>query len=81
MLSEVLFFFTPEDLAAIAGHLVAALEPGAEVVLVHWLGETNFPLSADEAVETLIRLTAGHLQNGQHSRTECYRLDVLRALM
>ncbi|MDB5645621.1 SAM-dependent methyltransferase [Methylobacterium sp.] len=79
VLSEVLYFFTPEDLASLAAHLLAALKPGGEVVLVHWLGETNFPLSADEAVETLIGATAGQLQSGLQSRTERYRLDVLRA--
>ncbi|KQP29726.1 methyltransferase type 12 [Methylobacterium sp. Leaf104] len=79
VLSEVLYFFTPEDLARIAAHLAAALNPGGEVVLVHWLGETNFPLSADVAVETLIGFTRGHLEPGHRSRTERYRLDVLRA--
>jgi cyclopropane fatty-acyl-phospholipid synthase-like methyltransferase len=79
VLSEVLYFFTPEDLARIADRLVAALNPGGEVVLVHWLGETDFPLSADAAVEGLVDLTRGALEPGRRSRTEGYRLDVLRA--
>jgi SAM-dependent methyltransferase len=79
VLSEVLYFFTPEDLARIAERLVAALKPGGEVILVHWLGETNFPLSADAAVETLIDLTGGVLEPDRRGRTERYRLDVLRA--
>ncbi|MCJ2033195.1 SAM-dependent methyltransferase [Methylobacterium sp. J-068] len=79
VISEVLYFFTPGDLAALAAHLAAALKPGAEVVLVHWLGETNYPLSADEAVETLIGLTRDRLAPAHQSRTERYRLDVLRA--
>jgi len=78
VLSEVLYFFTPADLAAIAAHLVAALKPGAEVILVHWIGETNYPLSADAAVETLIAGTRGHLEPCRQDRTERYRLDVLR---
>jgi len=79
VLSEVLYFFTPEDLARIAERLVAALKPGGEVILVHWLGETNFPMSADAAVETLIDLTGGVLEPDRRGRTERYRLDVLRA--
>ncbi|KQP95376.1 class I SAM-dependent methyltransferase [Methylobacterium sp. Leaf117] len=79
LLSEVLYFFTPEDLSRIAQHLTASLKPGGEVVLVHWLGETDFPLSADAAVETLIGLTAPGLTPRHQSRTERYRLDVLQA--
>jgi SAM-dependent methyltransferase len=79
VLSEVLYFFAPGDLVRIAERLVAALKPGGEVVLVHWLGETNFPLSADAAVETLIDLTRGGLDADRRGRTERYRLDVLRA--
>lgn len=79
VLSEVLYFFTPEDLAGIADHLVAALKPGTEVVLVHWLGETNYPVSADDAVETIIARTRDHLEPHRQERTDRYRLDVLRA--
>lgn len=79
LLSEVLYFFTPEDLGRIAAHLVAALKPGAEVVLVHWIGETNYPVSADQAVETILALTRGHLELHTQARTDRYRLDVLRA--
>lgn len=79
VISEVLYFFTQTDLARIAAHLVAALKPGAEVVLVHWIGETNYPQSADDAVEGLIALAGARLAPIHQSRTERYRLDLLRA--
>ncbi len=80
VLSEVLYFFSRDDLARIAEHMVRAVKPGAEIVLVHWTGETNYPLSGDDAVETLVARTAGILEPHRQTRTERYRLDVLRTL-
>lgn len=79
VLSEVLYFFTQADLTHLAGHMVRAVKPGAEVILVHWTGETDYPLSGDDAVEALIAGTAGTLAPHHHARAEKYRLDVLRA--
>ncbi|GJD31080.1 Ubiquinone biosynthesis O-methyltransferase, mitochondrial [Methylobacterium adhaesivum] len=79
VLSEVLYFFTKADLDRLAGHMVRAVKPGAEVILVHWTGETDYPSSGDEAVEALIAGTAGTLAPHHHTRAEKYRLDVLRA--
>jgi len=79
VLSEVLYFFTRTDLDRLAAHLIGAVKPGADVILVHWTGETDYPSSGDEAVETVIAATAGTLAHHHHSRTAEYRLDVLRA--
>jgi hypothetical protein len=79
VLSEVLYFFTKADLDRLAGHMVRAVKPGAEVILVHWTGETDYPLSGDDAVEALVAGTAGTLALHRHARAEKYRLDVLRA--
>ncbi|MCJ2084272.1 class I SAM-dependent DNA methyltransferase [Methylobacterium sp. J-090] len=80
LVSEVLYFFTRADLARLAGHMARAVKPGAEIILVHWTGETNYPLSGDDAVEALIAGTAGTLAPHHQTRTESYRLDVLRAV-
>ncbi|KQP29399.1 methyltransferase type 12 [Methylobacterium sp. Leaf102] len=80
VVSEVLYFFTRADLARLAGHMVQAVKPGADIVLVHWIGETNYPLSGDDAVEALIAGTAGTLEPYRQTRTDRYRLDVLRTI-
>lgn len=79
VLSEVLYFFTPADLDRLAAHLIGAVKPGGEVMLVHWTGETDYPSSGDDAVEAVIAATAGTLAHRHHSRTAEYRLDVLQA--
>ena len=48
------------------------------VVLVHWLPETDFPLSGDEATERFIAGTADVLKPLAASRSEFYRMDTLR---
>ncbi|HMO29325.1 SAM-dependent methyltransferase [Enterovirga sp.] len=77
VLSEVLYFFDRTDLARLAGRVEGALLPGGNVVLVHWLGETNFPLTGDEAAEGFIAATAGFARPVRQDRAAEYRLDVL----
>ena len=40
VLSEVLYYFSVEDLARVARWVCGVLEPGGAALLVHWLGET-----------------------------------------
>lgn len=79
MLSEVLYFFTREDLATLVARMRESLNPGGEVVMVHWLGETHYPLSGDVAVEAVIALSEGWLDVVHQTRAPLYRLDVLQA--
>ena len=79
VLSEFLYFLVLSDLTALVGRVGAAIEPGGDVVLVHWLGVTDYPLSGDEAAETFIREAASFAGVLHQSRTEDYRIDVLRA--
>ena len=78
VIAEVAYFFDRKDLARLAKRVAGAIEPDGDVVLVHWVGETDFPLSGDEATDSLIAL-AGDLEQLHRSRTEHYRIDVLRA--
>ncbi|WP_232630360.1 class I SAM-dependent DNA methyltransferase [Methylobacterium sp. Leaf118] len=77
VLSEVLYFLDHADLSRLAGQVGHSLEPGGDCVLVHWLGETDYPLSGDEAVEGFIAASA--LTVLRRARTQEYRLDLLRA--
>lgn len=77
MLSEVLFFFDRPDLARIVTRVEGALRPGGDVVVVNWIGETNFPLSGDEASDSFIAGANGFARVVHSERSDKYRLDVL----
>ncbi len=79
VLSEFLYFLASADLVALVRHVGGAIEPGGDVVLVHWLGVTDYPLSGDEAAETFIREAAPFAGVLHQARTDAYRIDVLRA--
>lgn len=78
LLSEVVYYWDEADLAEVAAQTLRALRPGGEVLLVHWTGTTDYPLSGDAAVEGFIRATTPGLQVARQERAERYRLDLLR---
>jgi hypothetical protein len=49
VLSEIAYYFDAVTLAAITDRVVQSTESGAQVIAVHWRGETDYPLSGDEA--------------------------------
>jgi protein-L-isoaspartate O-methyltransferase len=49
VLSEIAYYFDATTLTEIAGRLMGTVVAGASVVAVHWRGETNYPLSGDDA--------------------------------
>lgn len=78
LLSEVVYYLDEADVGRLAERIRDGLLPDGDVVLVHWTGETDYPLSGDEAAEILIARTAGFLNPVHQARTREYRLDVLR---
>ncbi len=79
LLSEVVYYLDRDDVAALASHVEAAVAGDADVILVHWLGLTDYPLTGDEAADLFISRSAGYSRVLHQSRTDQYRLDVLRA--
>lgn len=79
VLSEVLYFLSPGDIAASVSLMRAALEPGGNLLLVHWLGETHYPMTGDEAADSVIKLGDGWLDLVHQERAPLYRLDLLQA--
>lgn len=83
LLSEVVYYLDRADLSRLVGLVAGALAHLADIVTVHWTGETDYPLGGDEAAELFIAgLTATgavRLDPGRSSRSAQYRLDVLRA--
>ena len=79
VIAEVAYYLDRADLMRLAGRVRDALLPGGDIVLVHWLGETDYPLSGDEAAEGLIAAWDGFAAPLHGKRDAQYRLDVLRA--
>ena len=79
VISEVAYYLDRADLARLVARVEGAVLPGADIVLVHWLGVAHYPLSGDDAAEGFIVGAKGFAQVLKQSRTAEYRLDVLRA--
>lgn len=78
--SEVLYYFDAADLKRTADWALGALEPGGEVLLTHWLGETpDYPLTGDTAAELFAEIVRGKLERVRAERREKYRLELYRA--
>ena len=79
VLSEVLYYLSRPDLAALAERCRNALAPDGQMVLCHWLGETDYPLRGDEAAELFIAAVAPDWVRSASRREPQYRLDLLSA--
>ena len=75
MLSEVLYYLDAAGIRETARLAMAALEPGGCVLLVHYLGETDYPATGDEAAEWFI--AASGLSPALRLRAPGYRIDRL----
>lgn len=77
ILSEVLYYFDRAGVARLAAMVKGMAAQDADILLVHWLGETpDYPLTGEEAVAAFEE--AGSWRIMQRTRTEDYRLDLLR---
>lgn len=79
VLSEVLYFLSHDDIAASVALMRAAVEPGGHLLLVHWLGETHYPVTGNEAAESVVKHGDGWLDIVHQERAPLYRIDVLQA--
>jgi SAM-dependent methyltransferase len=55
VLSEVLYYFDRPDLERVARSCSDSISQDGEIVLCHWLGETDYPLPGVEASELFAR--------------------------
>lgn len=78
LLSEVVYYLDRADVARVAAWLERATRSGGHVLLVHWLGETDYPLSGDEAVIALRAALGAAVTEVHAERHERYRLDLWR---
>jgi SAM-dependent methyltransferase len=75
VLSEVLYYLNARDIGRLGERLMECA-PAADMVLVHWTGPTNYPMSGDDAAACFIDAMASH--RARTFRTPQYRLDVLQ---
>jgi cyclopropane fatty-acyl-phospholipid synthase-like methyltransferase len=79
ILSEVLDYLGTTDLHILAERLRGALQPHADVLLVHWVGKKRSETAQPgEASEILLTVTREFLHPLAQSRNADYRLDILR---
>jgi 2-polyprenyl-3-methyl-5-hydroxy-6-metoxy-1,4-benzoquinol methylase len=77
VLSEVVYYMDERDVARLAAQTARSLGPGGNVVLVHWTGATNYPLSGDQAAELFIGFVRQNVRIISRARHNSFRLDVL----
>jgi 2-polyprenyl-3-methyl-5-hydroxy-6-metoxy-1,4-benzoquinol methylase len=80
VLSEIIYLLDAADAAGLADRVRHALSPGGDVVLVHWTGETNYPLTGDEAAELFVAHLDRVTRLTHQDRRRDFRIDVLTAV-
>ena len=58
VISEVLYFFSPDDIARTAELALANLASDGAILLVNWTGFTDTPTTGNQAAELFIALAA-----------------------
>jgi SAM-dependent methyltransferase len=77
LLSEVIYYLSREDVARLASRVTRSLSRGGSVILVHWTGPTNYPLSGDDAATLFIERIQPTCLLKRGDRYRQFRLDVL----
>lgn len=77
VLSELIYYLCREDVARLAVKVVQSLSKGSSVILVHWTGETDYPLSGDEAAALFIERIGSLCVVERADRYREFRLGVL----
>jgi cyclopropane fatty-acyl-phospholipid synthase-like methyltransferase len=77
LLSEVVYYLSPEDVGRLAARVTNSLAKGGSVILVHWTGPTDYPLSGDEAAALFIERIGPACVVKRGNRYRQFRLDVL----
>lgn len=78
VLSEVVYYWSDDDIASAAVDLASRLKLGGDIVLVHWTGDSDYPQSGDGAVTKLRAALGEAIAPIVTVRQQQYRLDVWR---
>ena len=77
LLSEVVYYLSRDDVGRLAARVANSLAKLGSVILVHWTGLTNYPLSGDEAAALFIERIGPTFVVDRADRYVEFRLDVL----
>jgi cyclopropane fatty-acyl-phospholipid synthase-like methyltransferase len=77
LLSEVVYYLSPEDVGRLADRVTRSLSEGGSVILVHWTGPTDYPLTGDEAAALFMEQMESTCVVERADRYSEFRLDVL----
>ena len=77
LLSEVVYYLSPVDVGRLADRVTRSLSEGGSVILVHWTGPTDYPLSGDEAAALFIEQMGSTCVVERADRYAEFRLDVM----
>ena len=77
VLSEVLYYLHASDLRRVAARCLDALAPGGELILCHWLGLTDYPLTGQDATEMFVGALPRPPFDHAVLHADTYRLDRL----
>jgi 2-polyprenyl-3-methyl-5-hydroxy-6-metoxy-1,4-benzoquinol methylase len=75
VLSEVLYYFSTLDLERVARSCASSIAKDGEIVVCHWLGETDYPLPGIDASELFARLIKPTMPVRSILHDEVYRLE------
>jgi hypothetical protein len=78
LLSEIVYYLCAEDVARLAARVLLSLALEGDVALVHWTGETDYPLTGDEATDLLIESMGQSVHVQHRERSDAFRLDIVR---
>ncbi|WP_379923632.1 SAM-dependent methyltransferase [Erythrobacter sp. R86502] len=74
--SEILYFLSAHEVAAVSRQACAALAPGGLCLLVNWTGPNDLPLSGDAAVHLFVE--AASWRSDEPRLAPSYRIDRLQ---
>lgn len=77
VLSEILYYLSDDDLAALAQRVETSLAPRGTLLLVHWTGADAGRSAGDVAVAVFEAGLGTAVREVHRTRTADYRLDVL----
>jgi predicted TPR repeat methyltransferase len=77
VLSEILYFLNPADIARTAARSDASLAPGGVLILVNYTEKIDEPCSGEEAAEVFLRCAAASAICVDRKRGRSFRIDFL----
>jgi predicted TPR repeat methyltransferase len=77
VMSEVAYYWSAADIAAAGVWIAAHVVSGGDLLLVHWIGDTDYPQTGDDAVR-LLHEALPNVSVVHANRHKMYRLDLWR---